>query len=113
MKLITLIITFILSSQLVYANATVCANFMTCGQKTVSLDKDQMKNCPFHTSSKTEKKDKKDQKQSQCKCCAILSLESNFKSGPVMVSALSFLEFNYFELSLQRSSTVFLRPPIS
>ncbi len=113
MKLITLILTFILSSQLVYANATVCANFMTCGQKTVSASKGQMKDCPFHASSKSKNKESKEKKQSQCKCCAILSLETNFKNGPVQVSALSFIEFNYFERSLQRSSTVFLRPPIA
>lgn len=113
MKLITLILTFILSSQLVYANATVCANFMTCGQSSIAASKDQMKDCPFHASSKTKKKESKEKKQSQCKCCAVLSLETSFKSGPVQVSALNFIEFNYFEISHQRSPTVFLRPPIS
>jgi hypothetical protein len=113
MKLITLILTFILSSQLVYANATVCANFMTCGQSSVSSTKDQMKDCPFHASKKSEKKESKEKKQSQCKCCAILSLETSFKSSPVVVSALSFIEFNYFARSIHRNFTVFLRPPIS
>lgn len=110
MKLISLAITFILSFQLVYANATVCENYGECGQ-SVTSEMDQMKDCPFHSNQKTEDK-KEETTKTQCKCCAVLTLETTLQPKPTFTSVLSFIEFQYKENSFQTTSSLFLRPPI-
>ena len=112
MKLISLVLTFILSAQLVYANATVCDNFGKCGTSMTS-DNTEMKDCPFHSSQKTEdKKENKQETKTQCKCCAVLTLETKFISNPSLETVISFIEFQYFESHSENISTSFLRPPI-
>lgn len=112
MKLVTTVITFILTAQLVYANATVCENFGVCGQK-VESEQSTMKDCPHHSNQKSEDKKDKDQPEIQCKCCAVLTLEASFESRPNFESVLSFIEFQYQESAFAAPSSVFLRPPIS
>lgn len=111
MKLITLVLTFLLSAQLVYANATVCANYGKCSQMESSKNS-AMKDCPMHA-NQNQNKEKKTKTKSQCKCCAVLTLETSFNTKPTIESVLSFIEFQFLEKSTQSSASHFLRPPIA
>ena len=113
MKLITLVLTFILSAQLVYANATVCGNYGKCGQK-VSSDQSSMKDCPMHAKkNQNQDKENKSETKTQCKCCAVLTLETSLSIRPTIESVLSFIEFQFLEKSPIASVSHFLRPPIA
>ncbi len=114
MKIVTILLTFLLSAQLVYANATVCENLANCGQK-LETSKSNMKDCPYHSSKKTNdtKEKKNSENKVQCKCCAVLTLETTFSTKPSLQSVLSFIVFQYKESSLIAMSSSFLRPPIS
>lgn len=113
MKLITLVLTFILSAQLVYANATVCGNYGKCGQK-VSSDQSAMKDCPMHAKkNQNQDKEKKSETKTQCKCCAVLTLETTFNSIPTIQSIISFIDFQFLEQSTHSTTSHSLRPPIA
>ena len=112
MKLISLFLTFILSAQLVYANATVCGNIASCGQMAKTTKMEGMKDCPMHKSSKGSEKQEKETK-SPCKCCAVLTLETKINQTPTIQATLTFIEFSYQESFHSITSSVFLRPPIA
>ena len=116
MKVLSVIFTFILTFQLAYASATVCDHIGQCGQKVESTMVDMdMKDCPHHSSSNDEdkKEERSDETQSPCKCCAVISLDFQINPNTKILSAISFIEFDFKEASVEAFHQSFLRPPIA